>query len=94
MLFDETAHEGKWEASVAKGIRDQYCNAGYNVFWVTRGGTISKCTSFLKINYGNIYKEMHSPDTKMEICNAASCSCPYYSVLSHYFERAKTECGL
>lgn len=94
MLFDEKAHAGKWEASVAKGVRDQYCNAGYNVFWVARDGTISKCTSFLETSYGNIFQAMQLPDTMMEICNAASCSCPYYSVLSQYFEKARIACGL
>ena len=94
MLFDEEVYAGKWEASVATGVRNHYCNAGYNVFWVARDGTISKCTSFLNHTYGNIYKEMHPPDTMMKICNAVSCSCPYYSVLSHYFEKAKKECGL
>ena len=94
VLFDREVHAGKWEASVENGIKDQYCNAGYNVFWVARDGTICKCTSFLKDTYGNIYKEMHSPDSMMKICNAASCSCPYFSVLSHYFEKARKECGL
>jgi MoaA/NifB/PqqE/SkfB family radical SAM enzyme len=94
LLFNRETHTGKWEASVEQGINNQYCNAGYNVFWVARDGSVSKCTSFLSVKYGNIYKEMLPPDLKMNICNAASCSCPYYAVLPHLFERAKTECGI
>jgi MoaA/NifB/PqqE/SkfB family radical SAM enzyme len=94
LLFDKKTHRGKWKASIRKGIKNQYCNAGYNAFWIARDGSVAKCTSFLSITYGNIYKKMLPPDTKMEICNAASCSCPYYAVLSHLFERAKIRCGI
>jgi len=93
-LFDTAIHTGKWDASVKTGIDNQYCNAGYNVFWVARDGTISKCTTFPEITYGNIYTKMDKSDRKMRKCNADSCSCPYYSVLSTLFNRAKKECGL
>ncbi len=94
IIFNTTANAGKWDATIDEGIKGHLCNAGYNVFWVSRNGVISKCTTYLQKTYGNIYKKVEAFDKKMQPCYARTCTCPYFSVLSGYFEKAKKECGL
>lgn len=85
LLFRKEAYKGKWDAFIDEAPTRIYCNAGYNVFWVGMDGTISKCTTYLKKNYGNIYSGFDGPDDRIRVCTATTCSCPYYSVLEHYF---------
>jgi len=85
-LFKEDAYAGKWEAHIDAAPTEVLCNAGYNVFWVAGDGTISKCTTYLKKQYGNIYTGFAGPDSRIQVCRATTCSCPYYSVLAHYFQ--------
>ena len=93
-LFSRTGNQGKWNATLGEGIRGRLCNAGYNVFWVARNGVISKCTSYLGKTYGNIYQKIEPFDNKLERCHSLTCTCPYYSVLPHYFEKAKKDSNI
>lgn len=84
-LFRTDIYTGKWEAFMGDTPVKVRCNAGYNVFWVGIDGNISKCTTYLNRQYGNIYSGFTETDNSIEMCNATTCSCPYYSVLEHYF---------
>ncbi len=89
LVRHEVAYAGKWEAQSHEEEIAKPCNAGVNVFYVRRDGTVTRCSSFPDHTFGNLFEGLEEPDTELFQCRATTCSCPFYSVLPHYFAAAE-----